>query len=448
VRWLSCLLVGGLLVNCFPELDDAVITRGRYVNVYADPSIPVCAGAIAIADRFVEDTAAMLGVSPRPIDYYLFDGPTGCGLGQDAWASCAVNGTVYANVWIHFHELVHAVDDSHPPALFVEGLAEALSRPSDDARDDVNPRATAQINLESSAFRAGDPWENYRVAGDFVRYLVERFGALRYRSFARSLVSLSDSITTRRAFESVYGVSIDDVIAHWRVTDPAASTMTVPVDLVTCDAPIAPIAEDTWAIDDVAPNGCSSGTTTGGTSYFQPARRYGFEVSEPGMFVVNVRANGGQRVLVRSCAPTAAHEYVTPADSTRFMTLALRAGRHAIELPDGARGWSIARLGTGGATCEAAATFSAPADEAWQLELRARPRTWIRIAYPGTRSLVGLARMSPPARACTGSCSALRCRPIIHNAPLDHHPGEPLYIEVGAADEALQSVTIRTAGDD
>jgi hypothetical protein len=412
--------------------------------VHADPAIPVCERAVADADRFVEDAAAMLGNSPRPIDYYLFDGPTQCGIGRATNVSCVINGTVYANVWIHFHELVHAVDDTYPPALFVEGLAEALSIPSDIARRDVTPRASARVNLEATAFRAGSPQENYRVAGDFVRYLLEQFGAVRYRSFASSLLSLSDQITIRRVFEQVYGVSLDDVIERWRITDPASSTLIVPVDFVECHDPIRPVGPETWGIDEMVPDGCVSGSTANGTPYTQPYRRYGFEVTEPGLFEIHV-AGGETGSAVRSCVDHAVHDHVTSADSMQFLTVPLHAGRHAIELGEGAKAWRVGRLGKVGETCETAPTFTAPASDVWQLEFRGRPTSWIRIAYDGARAFSISATERSPVFVCTGECDDQRCRPLQSRSALEPRPG-PLYIKLaGPAD--WQAVTIATSDD-
>jgi hypothetical protein len=437
VRLALCLLAG-----CLPELDDAVVVRGRHVTVYADPAIPVCERAVADADRFIEDSSAMLGIPPRPIDYYLFDGPTHCGLGRTTNVSCVINGTVYANVWIHFHELVHAVDDTYPPALFVEGFAEALSIPSEAARRDAAPRANARLDLETTAFRAGPPAENYRVAGDFVRYLLEQFGAVRYRAFASSLLSLSDLITIRRVFEQVYGVSLADVIARWRVTDPGSSTLIVPVDVTECHDPISPVGPETWAIEDIVPDACTSGRTANGTPYVQPHRRYGFEVTEPGLFAIHV-AGGEGGSAVRSCVDHTVHEHASSADSMRFLTLPLHAGRHAIELGEEVQAWRVARLGEVGETCETAPTFTAPASDVWQLEFRGRPTTWIRIAYDGARAFSVSATVHSPVFVCTGECDDQRCRPLQSRAALEPRPG-PLYIKLaGHAD--WQSVTIATS---
>jgi hypothetical protein len=421
---------------CMPEIDDAVVVRGRHVTVHADPAIPVCAEAVAVADRFVEDTAAMLGVAPRPIDYYLYDGPTGCDSGQYVDSSCVLDRTVYANQWIHFHELVHAVDDTHPPALFVEGIAEALSIRSEAARATTLSREDAQLVLESPRFRASEPHANYLIAGDFVRYLIERYGVTRYRALARALGSLADAITIRQTFARVYPVSLDEVIAGWRATSPTASTLVVPVDLVTCADPIAPIAPETWEIRDPGTSGCRSGVTSGGTVYVQHPRRHGFEVTEPGVFVVTLADDAGRKAIVRACSGV---EHQTPI-ATGFTALVLGAGRHAIDVAEGTTAVRVARLGAEATACETAPAF-APGVDAWTLELRGGPGTWLRIDYAGSRELVGSA--AAPTRACR-SCALEDCRWFAAETPLDHAPGRPLYLQLGGADPASRAVFVGT----
>lgn len=448
MRLVLLLLAGCLpeLAGCLPDgVDDAVVMRGRHVTVYADPAIPVCEDALAAADRFVEDTATVLGVSPPAIDYYLFDGPTNCGTGQYATASCEIAGNVYANAWIHFHELAHAVDRSHPPALFVEGLAEALSIPSDAARRnlDLAHRATAQLPLESTEFRAGPPDQNYRVAGDFVRYLLERYGGPRYRAFARAVLSLADQITIRSAFERAYERPLDEVIAEWRLADPGGSALVVPVDLVECHDPIPPIGVETWAVDEVVPNACASGVTRHGTSYVQHTRRYGFEVTEPGLFMIHVAGTTEHRGIVRSCTDGELHEYATSVAasraSSRFLTVPLRRGRHAIEMVEGVTAWRVERLGDVGKTCETAPTFTAPTSAPWRLEFQGRSGAWIRIAHDDARTLS--VSTTSPAYVCTGECADQRCRPLTGRRPVESNVG-PIYVRLPESEADAQSVTV------
>lgn len=431
-----------LLAGCLPELDGGVVIEGRHVTVHADPAIPVCEDAVANADRFVEDTSAMLGVEPPHIDYYLFDGPTGCGYGQYATASCAINGAVFANVWIHYHELVHAVDDSHPPALFVEGLAEALSIPSSVARNTSLSRKDAEVPFESTRFRAGEPATNYQVAGDFVRYLLDRFGMVRYRRFAHSLVSLADQITIRRAFREAFDATLDDVIADWRRTDPRDSALSVPVDLAECHDVITPISDETWGADHVEPSSCATGTTSRGSYYAQPQHRYGFEVSEPGLFLVHAGGGEGARCALRSCVAGRRDEYSMSGDVQGFVATPLVAGRHAIELLDGVERWRVSRLGDVGSSCETAPSFTAPAGEAWRLELRGEPATWLRVDYEGDRPVYAYTRLTSPTRMCVGGCAPSQCKPLAHQIVVERLAGQPLYIELGPRTDAAPLVIV------
>jgi hypothetical protein len=442
VRWSLCFLAG-----CLVEPDYTIETRGRHVTVHADPAIPVCPQAVAAADRFVEDTAAMLGVSPPSIDYFVFDGPTGCDFGEYTNTSCTVGTTVYANAWIHYHELVHAVDDSLPPALFVEGFAVALSRKSEDARGDSIARADAALDFGSSLFRAGSPAEEYHVAGDFVRYLVERFGAERYRSFARSLSYLADPITIHRSFAHAFGTSLDDTIASWRATSSAASTLRVPIDDADCQDPVPPLAPGLWEVQDTHANTCLSGTTAAGSVFVQPAGRHGFEVTEPGLHLIEASCDGAAKGKLRSCAAGTEYDLATSAASRRFTIANLSAGRHAIDLDGATQAWRVERVGDPATTCEAAAAFTAPEHARWQLDVHGVPGMWIRIAHDGF-PLYASSNEDSAARACWGSCSELRCVPIAYGAVLGDVHGEPVYIVFGLTAAATEVVTVKTVGED
>ncbi|MDX2091123.1 MAG: hypothetical protein SFX73_24900 [Kofleriaceae bacterium] len=441
MRWLSMLLLAG----CLPDVvDDAVVVKGKFVTVHTPPQIPVCEDAVAVADRFVEDAAAMFGVSPPAIDYYVFDGPTGCGYGKYATASCAMYRTVYANHWIHFHELVHAVDASHPPALFAEGLAEALSIPSPTARNQPL-RTDAALPFESSAFRTGDVAEHYRIAGDFVRYIIERFGPEKYRELSISLMSLADELTTRSTFRQVMGISLDETIADFRATTPARSVLRVPVDLADCHDPIPPTERDTWVFEDITTNDCTSGMTENGTSYWQHTRRFGFEITNAGVYEIEVAASGdAKRGRMWSCAAGEVFEYASARQAKHLTVVPLVKGRHAIEALDDTTGFRITRLGHIGDKCERATPISVPPNERWQLEVSGTPSSWVRIDNPGPRPLYGTVRTASPALACTGPCNALRCQPLGSSVPLIYGAGEPLYVHFGGSGQELQRVLVES----
>jgi hypothetical protein len=424
---------------------DGIEFHGRHITVHAAPAIPVCEPAIAAADRFIEDTASALGIEPPAVEYYLLDGPTGCGDGKYAAASCTVDGTVFANAWIHFHELVHAVDDSSPPAVFAEGLAEALSIPSNVAELFVIDRAHAVLDLESTTFRAGDPNAGYSAGGDFVRYLLARFGAPRYRSFARSLLTLSDSLSTRAAFISVFGVSLDDVVRDWRAMASMPPGFVAPADHVQCVDTVAPVAPDVWQ-GDVTHDDCRSGITGGGTGYTQHTDRRGFETTTPGLFTVEVSGSRGeQQGRLRSCAAEVVYDYRTAASWRRFTAMSLPAGRHAIELVADATSWQVNRIGDAGQSCETATTFVAPRGEAWELDIRGAPRSWIRIDHDGSRSLYGSAGGATATRACWGPCAAQTCTSIVYGDRIDRSPREPLYIVLGATSSPTTAVIVQSS---
>lgn len=430
------------LAACVPELGDAVVIQGRHVTVHAAPTVPVCEEAVAIADRFVEDLAESLGVRPPAIAYYLFDGETGCGTNQYAMSSCEINGDVYANAWIHFHELAHAVDTTHPPALFVEGFAEAMSWPASVARAQTPPPADVPLPLESIEFRAGELHRNYRLGGAFVRYLLERFGIPRYRTFARSLVSLADRLTIERAFARVYGVPLDEVVASWRAADPAASSLRLPIDLVECGDPIEPIGPDTWGMAQLPPSTCKSGQTARGTVYSQPVHRYGFEVREPGVFVIELSSSTSSGGALWSCVNSTRTTFTTMPYPAPYTLRLLPAGRHALELFDGIDGWRVSRIGGLAMACATAPAFEAPPGP-WRLDLHGPRNMWVRIDGSRARRLF----LSPrtPVRVCTGGCGPHDCQTVTDYTILEDTTGGPIFIELRGEDPTGPSAVVGSA---
>src|SRR5262249_50194715 len=157
---------------------------------------------------------------------------------------------------------------------------------------------------------------------------------------------LSDPVTTRRAFANAFGAQLEDAIEAWRTYSAATSKLLVPIDMVDCGAPMSPVAADRWRVDDVVPDGCQSGVTPQGTSYSQPTGRYGFEVTRPGLYVVEMAAErGDEKGTLRSCVLETSYDYRASKTTRRFMLVPLVGGRHAIDVARGTRSWSVTRLG-------------------------------------------------------------------------------------------------------
>jgi hypothetical protein len=69
--------------------------------------------------------------------------------------------------------------------------------------------------LDSSGFRSGDYTIAYPEAGSFVRYLIDTYGIGQLKNFFASS-SYSDSIAEiKTKFQSIYGISINDVEQDW-----------------------------------------------------------------------------------------------------------------------------------------------------------------------------------------------------------------------------------------
>lgn len=143
------------------------------------------------------------------------------------------------------HEMVHVLvilELGHPPALFNEGVAVAHQMIPDEGvlyaqwnRRNVHAISAEYVAagrvpplaqlLESPDFFRFDEALTYPVAGSFVRFLIDRYGLERFRSYLRGRSFDDGAEQTRAAFQAAYGRTLDTAWAEWRafVADGAAA---------------------------------------------------------------------------------------------------------------------------------------------------------------------------------------------------------------------------------
>src|SRR5262249_48240267 len=143
---------------------------------YYDPGMMPCAGTLPYLDASVAAIASYLGVSlGEPIPYYYTQDllpcsadANGCTVGQpEAVLSC------WGKAPNLVHELVHAVKwraMGLSSSFLDEGLAVSLGQY--DSAGIANGGVSDQDLLGPEQLPAGD----YDLAGDFVSYLLTRFG--------------------------------------------------------------------------------------------------------------------------------------------------------------------------------------------------------------------------------------------------------------------------------
>ena len=171
-----------LLACGLPEVD----LEGAHVRLAIDPGLTPCGDPTGHMDRFVQLTAAELGLTPptgdRRISYYWLDrdnfdarsqcskpGTVGCALGEDL---------IFARSFPIDHELVHSLAHAYGtvPALFGEGLAVAYEVPAPGNEDSPSLSDITVADALEEFQGLHLPSEHYSLAGAFVGFLIERDG--------------------------------------------------------------------------------------------------------------------------------------------------------------------------------------------------------------------------------------------------------------------------------
>lgn len=135
-------------------------------------------------------------------------------------AACAVENHVYAQGVPIEHELTHAIRRERLPVVFEEGLAEVFG----DLGWTSEPASRDRL-LE--ILEASDPVDkaDYARAGHFVAFLIETYGMEALDRFALAGNLHDDYARVRRAFESSFGVTLEqalDVYSDYPECDSSA----------------------------------------------------------------------------------------------------------------------------------------------------------------------------------------------------------------------------------
>jgi len=132
------------------------------------------------------------------------------------------------------HEVIHLYSSAfgRAVALFSEGLA--VAHQTNPAAGDFTPkwsgtpvhtlarqfRDTGRLVaigdlITSNGFRRFDSNVTYPEAGSFVRYLIDRFGLPSMKQLFAAGTPNDSAIQVRDAFQSIFGLSIDDAERDW-----------------------------------------------------------------------------------------------------------------------------------------------------------------------------------------------------------------------------------------
>jgi hypothetical protein len=234
MRWVLALLLCALVLSCNgPHLDlpkDQIWTSPHFRYAARADDSGVCSGVVDQLEAHLQTLTTYLGLpwTGGVIDYYKFrdladfQSNSGCPPAAGGCNSSSSAGPdVRSPMPLHGHELVHIYTRALgiPPALFAEGLAEALSpegrafpAPSQSWRDILG--ASSQDGLVASIDYWGGGW--------FVTYLLNKFGPAPFLDFYRAAASHQAAAAIAQQFQNVYGLSLDDV---WRQAQASSPTL-------------------------------------------------------------------------------------------------------------------------------------------------------------------------------------------------------------------------------
>lgn len=275
-----------------------VAAESEYIeySTWADDSVLCMDERLAELDRYIEETAAYLGVSPpaqkiryvwvprelKDSETWACNDPTfflwGC---LKPWNAKAY---VFSEFLGNYHELVHAVTTSAlGPAhrVLEEGLADYLSEGLSTASQvEGFPEAfTAMVE------RGGRP--DYRLAMHFVGSLVEADGIAKYMELHRTMEPGVGLAEFAAAFRAVYGEELVDALE--RMDAPIEGRLAY-----RCEGELLPWG-DTQDLEATVVGRCGDGLFHGGGFLDERAgfhKPYVLDIPVYGLYTLSLTAGG------------------------------------------------------------------------------------------------------------------------------------------------------------
>jgi hypothetical protein len=205
--------------------DGQVWTSPHFRYTARADDVAVCDGVLDRLEAHFALLHTYLGIEwpGGTIDYYKFrdeadlDAHGQCALLADA---CRIGSTVQSPRVLHEHELIHiyTMQLGHPPSMFEEGLAEALSP---EGRGFLEPQRTWQEVLGAPTRPGGVPASiAYWGGGWFVAYLLRHHDVQTFLAFYAAVPATAGEAEVAAAFQQAYGVALDDEWQRARAQDP------------------------------------------------------------------------------------------------------------------------------------------------------------------------------------------------------------------------------------
>jgi hypothetical protein len=218
-----------LVLSCSePHLDlpnDQIWTSPHFRYAARAGDAEVCSGVVDQLEAHLQTLTTYLGLpwTGTVIGYYKFrdladyHSNSGCSQATDG---CATPIPDVRSTWtLQGHELVHIYTRplGSPPALFEEGLAEALSP---EGRAFPAPSQSWRDILATPAKDGAAAVINYSAGGWFVTYLLREFGPAPFVAFYRAAALDHSAAAVAEQFQNVYGLNLDDVWSQAQASAP------------------------------------------------------------------------------------------------------------------------------------------------------------------------------------------------------------------------------------
>jgi hypothetical protein len=300
--------------------------HGQYVTLYHDPGQAPCAGTLPYLDATAGAIASYLGIPIKaPIPYYYTPSLLACPSNEDLGCELQYNnGSVacVARLPAVTHELVHAIQNSDGPSFLLEGQAVALGqRQWLDVSDQA---ATDGALLSPTQIQATD----YPLAGDFVSYLLTRFGAA---PFERTLASLHAG-TTVDQIESAFAQNYAGKTMADLRTERAASSNTFFADRIDLSECIAMAPDNRLGqmgtVDEIVD--CASNAY--GAPGVQANSDIPFDIAVAGLYTLMVAPPKGGSLTLETCGGGRVLEISDTIEPDAITVGYLHAGRYAFIL--------------------------------------------------------------------------------------------------------------------
>lgn len=185
----------------------------------------VCASVVDQLEAHLQAIGNYLGLTwtGGEISYYKFRNyddfrsNSGC---LDSASACATSGTVRSPRALEAHELIHVYTAplGHPPALFEEGIAEALAP---EGRRFLAPDRNWRDILAMGRLADGSwPDVNYTAGAWFTTHLLRRFGPKPFLALYSAAAVDHSPGKIAEHFQEIYGQSLDQVWSEAEAKTP------------------------------------------------------------------------------------------------------------------------------------------------------------------------------------------------------------------------------------